>query len=108
MRLATHDRGAVLDLAGANHLSPALRDGRPALVPESETAGRTGWEAFFASLDRAGLELSWDTEDAASVQAIPRAEARPLERHPTFAEGLARTRRFVDVLLGGPTPPAAP
>src|SRR5512136_1548429 len=108
MRLATHDRGAVLDLAGANHLSPALRDGRPALVPEPETAGRIGWETFFATLDRAGLELAWDTEDAASVRAVPVAEARPLERHPTFEDGLLRTRRFVDVLLARPAPPAAP
>jgi hypothetical protein len=106
MKLASHDRGTILDLAGANHLSPALRDGRPALVDESETAGRIGWESFFAVLDRAGLELSWDTEDAASVRAVPVAEARPLERHPTFADGLARTRRFVAALRGGPTPPA--
>ena len=108
MKLATHDRGAILDLAGANHLSPALRDGVPALVGEDETPGRIGWEAFFAGLDRAGLELAWDSEDAASIRAVPVDEARPLERHPTFAEGLARTRRFVAVLRGGPTPPAAP
>ena len=103
MRLATHDRGAVLDLAGANHLSPALRDGRPALVPEPETAGRIGWETFFADLDRAGLELSWDTEDAASVRAVPVAEARPLERHPTFAAAMDRTRRFVRAFLRKPS-----
>jgi hypothetical protein len=108
MRLATHDRGAVLDLAGANHLSPALREGAPLLVGEGETAERTGWEPFFAALERAGLELSWDTEDPAAVRAIPVAEARPLERHPTFADGLARTRRFLEVLGAGPTPPAAP
>jgi hypothetical protein len=107
MKLATRDRGAVLDLAGANHLSPALRDGIPALVGEGETSGRTGWAPFFAALDHAGLELCWDAEDATSVRAVPIAEARALERHPTLAEGLARTRRFVAVLRGGPTPPAA-
>ena len=77
MKTATHDRGQVLDFAGANHLSPALRDGAPALVDEHETAGRTGWETFFAALERAGLELSWDTEDASTVRAVPVAEALP-------------------------------
>jgi hypothetical protein len=95
MKLATHDRGAILDLAGANHLSPALRDGLPTLVAEAETAGRVGWEAFFTGLDRAGLAISWDTEGDASVRAVPVAEARPLERHPTFAAAMDRTRRFV-------------
>ena len=43
MKVATHDRGQVLDLAGANHLSPAIRDGIPLLVDTHDTAGRTGW-----------------------------------------------------------------
>ena len=107
MRTATHDRGQVLDFAGSNHLSPALRDGTPALVDEHETAGRIGWEAFFAALDRAGLELCWDTEDASTVRAVPVAEALPLERHPTLADGIARTRRFLAVLRGAPTAPPA-
>ena len=108
MKVATHDRGAVLDLAGANHLSPAIREGVPALVAEGETAGRTGWEPFFAALDRAGLALSWDTEDPATVKAIGVAEAAPITQHPTFADGMARTRRFVAVLRGsGAAPPAA-
>lgn len=108
MKLATHDRGEVLDLAGANHLSPAIREGVPALVGEGETAGRTGWETFFSALDRAGLALSWDTEDPATVRAIGLSEAAPLTRHPTLADGLARTRRFVAVLRGsGAAPPAA-
>ena len=106
MKLATHDRGQVLDFAGANHLSPALRDGAPLLVDEHDTAGRVGWEAFFAAVERAGLELSWDTEDASTARAVPVAEALPLERHPTFADGLARTRRFVAALRSAPPPPA--
>jgi len=106
VKTATHDRGQVLDFAGSNHLSPALRDGGPVLVDEHETAGRIGWETFFAALDRAGLELCWDTEDASTVRAVPLAEALPLERHPSFADGLARTRRFLTVLRSAP--PAAP
>lgn len=108
MRTATHDRGQVLDLAGANHLSPAIRDGAPVLVGEGETAGRTGWEPFFTALDGAGLALSWDTEDPATVRAIGRAEAASLTPHPTFADGMARTRRFLSVLRGESRPPPAP
>ena len=107
MKTATHDRGQVLDFAGSNHLSPALRDGNPALVDENETSGRIGWEPFFAALDRAGLVLSWDTEDASTVRAVPLAEALPLERHPSFADGLARTRRFLTVLRSAPPAPPA-
>ena len=98
MKLATHDRAEVLNLAGANHLSPAIRDGAPVLVAHTETAGRTGWGPFFAALDRAGLELSWDTEDPSTVQAIPVAEARALEVHPPLSEGIARARRFLAAL----------
>ncbi len=107
MKIATHDRGQVLDFAGANHLSPAIREGIPLLVDAHDTAGRTGWEPFFSALEQAGLALTWDTEDAASVRAIPEAEARPLEHHPSFADGLARTRRIVAALRGAPPPPAA-
>jgi hypothetical protein len=107
MKTATHDRAEVLNLAGSNHLSPAIRDGAPVLVGEGDNAGRAGWEPFFAALDRAGLELSWDTEDAASARPVPSAEARPLERHPSFADGLARTRRFLAALRRDSPPPAA-
>jgi len=50
MKAAARDRGAVLDFAGLHHLSPGLRDGRPALLHEGETAGRCGWAAFFEAL----------------------------------------------------------
>jgi hypothetical protein len=108
MKIATHDRAEVLNLAGTNHLSPAIRDGAPVLVEHGETTGRTGWERFFATLDRAGLELSWDTEDPSTVRAIPVAEARPLEAHPPFAEGVARARRFVAAMRSAPPAAGAP
>lgn len=107
MKVATHDRGQVLDFAGANHLSPALREGVPLLVDAHDTPGRTGWEPFFFALERAGLALAWDTEDATAVRAVPLAEALPLEHHPSFADGLARTRRFVSALRGAAAPPAS-
>jgi hypothetical protein len=108
MRIATHDRAEVLDFAGSNHLSPGIRDGVPVLLGHGETSGRTGWEPFFATLDRAGLELSWDTEDPGAVRAVPAAEARPLEIHPPLSEGIARARRFVTAMWGDPPPAAGP
>ncbi len=104
MKIATHDRGEVLNLAGANHLSPAIVDGRPRLVGEGETAGRAGWAAFFEALHAAGLVVSWDTDDPSSPAAIPATEGRSLERHAGLAAGMDRARRFVDALRG--TPPA--
>ena len=80
MRVASHDRAEVLGLAGSRHLSPAVRDGVPVLVPEGDNAGRTGWEAFFAALDRSGLVIAWDTDDPGSVVAIPAVEGRALRR----------------------------
>ncbi len=105
MRVATHDRGEVLNLAGASHLSPAMRDGGPVLVAEGENPGRIGWEAFFSALDHAGLVVAWDTDDPSSARPVPTAEGRPLERHPTLAAGIARARRFVEAFRGAP--PAA-
>ncbi len=95
MRVASHDRGAILDLAGNGHLSPAIRDGVPALVPEEDKAGRDGWKAFFAALDARGLAVAWETDDPSSAQVIPAAEAAALVHHSTFADGMARTRRFL-------------
>jgi hypothetical protein len=83
VRTVTQDRGAVLNAAGFQHLSPALRDGAPALVPEGETAGRTGWEPFFAAMARGGMCLSWDAEVPGSAVIVPASEARAAERSPS-------------------------
>jgi hypothetical protein len=107
MKVATHDRGEVLSFAGFHHLSPALKDGAPRLVEEGETAGRTGWEPFFAALDSAGLVMAWDSEDPSTAAPVPAAEGRPMERHPTLAAGIERTRRFIRACQGG-KPPASP
>ena len=108
MKVATTDRGAVLGLAGRNHLSPALRDGAPALVPEGENAGRVGWAAFFEALEGGGLALAWDPEDAASAAPLPAAQAAALVHHPTLAEGVARAGRFWAAFRGsGPAAPPA-
>jgi hypothetical protein len=105
MKIATHDRGEVLTFAGFHHLSPALRDGAPRLQDEGETAGRIGWEDFFGALDAGGLVLAWDTEDPSAAAPVPAAQGRPLERHPTFAAALERTRRFVRAFRREPSSP---
>jgi len=107
MKVATHDHGEILDFAGAHHLSPALRDGAPRMVDEGENAGRIGWEPFFAALDSAGLVMAWDTDDPSTAAPMPAAEGRPLERHPTFAAAMERTRRFVRAFRGEGPPPTA-
>jgi hypothetical protein len=107
MKVATHDRGEVLSLAGFHHLSPALVDGAPRLVDEGENAGRTGWGPFFAALESAGLVMAWDTEDPSTAAPIPAAAGRPMERHPTLAAGIERTRRFVRACRGEKPPPSA-
>jgi hypothetical protein len=106
MRLATHDRGEVLSFAGFHHLSPALRDGAPRLVVAAESAGRVGWEPFFAALDAAGLVMAWDTEDPASAAPISAAEGRTIERIPTYA-AMEQARRFVRAFRRGPNPPGS-
>jgi hypothetical protein len=107
MKVATRDRGEVLSLAGFHHLSPALRDGGPRLVDEGEGGGRIGWEPFFSALDSAGLVMAWDTDDPGSAAPVPAAQARPMERHPTFATAMERTRRFVRAFRREGPPPAS-
>ena len=58
--------------AGRARLSPALREGAPALLPQGETAGRCGWAPFFAALEAHRLALSWDDADPASARLVPR------------------------------------
>jgi hypothetical protein len=107
MKVATHDRGEVLSFAGFHHLSPALKDGAPRLVDEGENAGRIGWEPFFAALESAGLVMAWDTDDPSTAAPVPAAAGRPMERHPTLAAGIERTRRFVRAFRGEAPPPPA-
>jgi hypothetical protein len=62
------DRGEIIHLAGRRRLSPALRDGRPALVGPGDLQGRCGWEPFFAALERSGLAVRVTGEDAGEVR----------------------------------------
>jgi len=57
---ATRDRGEIIHYAGRHRLSPAVRDGVPALVGPAETEGRCGWERFFRALGARRLALELD------------------------------------------------
>lgn len=108
MRVASHDRGEILNAAGAGHLSPAVRDGAPLLAAEGDGAGRVGWADFFAALDARGMMVAWDTDDPSSAAPIPAAQGVPLVRHPGLGAALERTRRFLAAMRAPPpAPPAA-
>jgi hypothetical protein len=99
---ATTDRGDVLHLAGFHRLSPALRDGAPALVAGADPqAARCGWEAFFDALERTGRAVAWTPGDPTSVRLVPRAEARRDPPHrPSLARAAASARKFLDAWRG--------
>lgn len=63
------DRAEILHLAGRRRLSPALRDGAPALVAVGDKAGRCGWEPFFAALEGRGLAVREDAGGEVRVVA---------------------------------------
>ena len=107
MKVATTDRGTVLGLAGRNHLSPALREGTPALVGEGDNAGRVGWAAFFEALEGRGMALAWDTDDPSSAAPMPISQAAPLVPHHGLAAGTDRARRFWQAFRGGAAHPPA-
>jgi hypothetical protein len=69
---ATTDRGEIMHAAGRARLSPALRDGVPALLPAGETQGRCGWAPFYAALDAQRLAVAWDEADPSALRIVPR------------------------------------
>jgi hypothetical protein len=69
---ATTDRGEIMHAAGRARLSPALRDGAPALLPTGETVGRCGWAPFFAALEARRLAVAWDEADPAALRIEPK------------------------------------
>jgi hypothetical protein len=102
MPFATADRGAILHFAGRHGLSPALRDGAPALTREQAPgASRCGWEPFFAALGRSGPALLTDDADPSAARPVPSADRPPLAPGAAWAEAL----RFLAALR---TPDAGP
>lgn len=70
---ATTVRGEIMHAAGRARLSPALRDGAPALVGHGETAGRCGWAPFFRALEARRLAVAWEDADPAALRLVPRS-----------------------------------
>ena len=99
MKQATADRGEIIHFAGQQGLSPALRDGVPALTAGHDDAARCGWEAFFAALEDRSLALAWDPGDPAAARFAPRRELAASLRGHRLPGGLARSGRFLRALL---------
>jgi len=99
---ATTDRKDIEHFAGKHHLSPALRDGAPALVAGPDpTARRCGWEPFFRAMSERAVALAFDEGDGGSARFVPSAEAHrdPVHR-PSLARSLRDARRFLAALKG--------
>jgi hypothetical protein len=88
------DRSDVIHGLGARELSPALRDGAPALAALGDSDGRCGWAPFFAALDAHRLAVDLGEGEA---RLVPRGEARP-EAHAGSA--LAEASAFLDAVRG--------
>ncbi|HUL58482.1 MAG TPA: hypothetical protein VLU43_04365 [Anaeromyxobacteraceae bacterium] len=94
---ASTDRGDVIHLAGFHRLSPALRDGAPALVAPGETAARCGWAEFFGALSARRAAVAWSVGgDAASVRIVPGGEAgRDPPHRASLGRALAQAGEFL-------------
>lgn len=109
---STVDRADVVHFAGRHRLSPALRDGRPALVGPGETGGRCGWAEFFDAMRRERLVAAFDPEDPSSFRPVA-AGGVPASSEPGAALGdapagrgaFAEARRFLAALRGRWPPP---
>ena len=95
----TVERAAVIHLAGRHRLSPAVRDGAPALVPATEPAGRCGWEPFFAALAARGLAVSFQPDEPASISFVPRGGGRAEAIHGNKSQN-ARERALASFKSG--------
>ncbi len=100
----TDDRGDVIHFAGRHRLSPALRDGVPALVAHGEPGERRGWGEFFAALRARGALASLDPDDPGSFKLVARGAAGPSSAGgPSRAPepgAFAEARRFLAALRG--------
>jgi len=101
------DRGEIIHEAGRRRLSPALRDGAPALVAMTDGMGRCGWAEFFAALEAQGLAVAFEGEDAGPVSLVARAGAGAPRPSPAdrIRGAVAEVRRFVAALRGPPGGP---
>lgn len=101
------DRGEIMHEAGRRRLSPALREGVPALVRAGEAGGRCGWAEFFGALERRGLAVAFDEADEGPVSVVARAAASGARPSPAarIRAAVAEACRFVAALRGRPRAP---
>ncbi len=96
---ATQARGDVIHFAGRHRLSPALRDGAPALVAHGEPGERCGWAPFFRAMGERRLALAFDDDAPDTRRFSPRDEAPPV-RHALGP--MEESRRFIAALRRSP------
>ncbi len=99
------DREQVIHFAGRHRLSPALRDGAPALGAPGERGERCGWAAFFAAPAGRHLRAAYAAHDAASFRTFPAGASAvptggPAGGHAPRAGAFAEARRFLAALRG--------
>jgi hypothetical protein len=94
------DRAEVIHFAGRHRLSPALRDGAPALVAPGEPGDRCGWAELFAALAARGLAASFEPDDPASLTFVRRGGGRADAGHAPRGGAFAEARRFLEALRG--------
>jgi len=100
------DRAEVVHFAGRHRLSPALRDGAPALVAPGAPGERCGWAAFFAAPAGRRLAAVLDPADPGSFRTVPAGASRAPAGGPAPRAGaFAAARRFLAALRGR-LPPA--
>ena len=92
------DHGELIHFAGRHGLSPALRDGAPALVAHGEAGQRCGWERLFAALSARGETLALASDGG---WTLARQAAAPSPSRPSApAEFLHRATATLRALRG--------
>jgi len=98
----TLDRAEILHFAGRHRLSPALRDGAPALVGVGEPGERCGWAEFFAAMTARRGVAAFERDDPSSFRLVPRdaASAAAGAGRARGPGACGEARRFLEALRG--------
>ncbi len=99
------DRAEVLHFAGRHRLSPALRDGEPALVATGAPGDRCGWAEFFAAPTGRRVAAELDPDAPSSFRLVPASASRAPGGARAPGAAFAEARRFLAALRGR-LPPA--
>jgi len=99
------ERQDLVHFAGRHRLSPALRDGAPALIAPGAPGERCGWPPFFAALAARRLAAVLEPDEPASFRLVPAGAAArpagpPAGLRARGAGAFAEARRFLAALRG--------